>query len=742
MSLLKEAGKLFKNKEFEEAYRLYKQAASLYGEEVVAYNLDKCAEKILLNNESKLVKAEVNGKELTKNNNLDKAFKALGVDNYYIVNLKRRPDRKIKAKNEFKRHGMRPIFINAEDALVSEEALFLYKRYKNRAAGLGAYSHHISNNNQQMTKNIVSIGVFAYILSQKKVILDAINKGYKKICVFDDDIFFTDAAVKQIHDYSKEKNNNWKILLLGASEYFYQSENDFRDAVGKSMVYNAFPGQTCGSFGMVYDESIYSELLTVLSDADGTFDNNILGFFYNKYQGSCHVFNPNICIPSVDESDIREGNRNQETHARRMLWDNSNYSRWKKELRVSVIVTNLETISYVPSFKTLDKLDISLSIYYISKEDGLRPLIAGKSFQEGLMGSKDIQNSFEVLTKSEQISELTKLGLPYSDITIVWPSYQTITEDAIRNFCLSDNLEKEKRVILNTGIKGKKNLTSIIIPSYRPVKQIWPTVKSALHQKNVNFEVIVVNDNPNTINFIEDLNHYVDNDTELKLVNLKIVEHTVNRNASSARNTGLFLSRGEYISFLDDDDIFTPERSFNAQKSLEHTNSSIGATYCGYHGSWNGHLDETRFKEGNLGKEVFALNYGTHYMCTNSVTYKRDTFVGLGGFNESYKRHQDLELSARFFRNNNINSNNNFDVMNRPNPVDSTFNANVKSLLDLKMKFINDFSQEIQEMSSETIDTVIKAHAEDIYKSLNISESEKLLIFNLLKNTLTLKNTD
>jgi hypothetical protein len=56
-----------------------------------------------------------------------------------------------------------------------------------------------------------------------------------------------------------------------------------------------------------------------------------------------------------------------------------------------------------------------------------------------------------------------------------------------------------------------------------------------------------------------------------------------------------------------------------------------------------------RYIEGNLTLEILQLDYKKHYLHTNTATYKREAYVNLNGFDESYRRHQDLEFNLRFF---------------------------------------------------------------------------------------------
>jgi glycosyltransferase involved in cell wall biosynthesis len=96
---------------------------------------------------------------------------------------------------------------------------------------------------------------------------------------------------------------------------------------------------------------------------------------------------------------------------------------------------------------------------------------------------------------------------------------------------------------------------SIIIPCYNCEDLVGICLESALRQTLDArlFEVICVND-CSTDDSIKVINSYLS-----KIKNLKIVEHSINRKQGAARNSGIELSVGQYITFLDADDYLTPD---------------------------------------------------------------------------------------------------------------------------------------------------------------------------------------
>ncbi len=94
-------------------------------------------------------------------------------------------------------------------------------------------------------------------------------------------------------------------------------------------------------------------------------------------------------------------------------------------------------------------------------------------------------------------------------------------------------------------------LVSIVIPTYRRPAQLLQAVRSALAQTYPHIEVIVTSDGP-------------DPEAHALMTALdprvRYVELARNSGPAAARNSGIAHSRGEWITFLDDDDLMLPER--------------------------------------------------------------------------------------------------------------------------------------------------------------------------------------
>lgn len=191
-------------------------------------------------------------------------------------------------------------------------------------------------------------------------------------------------------------------------------------------------------------------------------------------------------------------------------------------------------------------------------------------------------------------------------------------------------------------VETKEDLISIIIPTYGSPDTLEKCVDSVLEQDYINIEVIVVDDNdPNTESrrlTEEKMSPLLNKDSRVQYL-----KHKVNKNGSAARNTGFRQSKGQYICYLDNDDLFL-QGKLTSQIQFLKDNSQYEAVYCGY--LVNGEKYHPKFK-GDLRKELLLMEYDP---VTSSLMFRRGVIEELNGFDEDFNRHQDYELMLRYFK--------------------------------------------------------------------------------------------
>lgn len=189
------------------------------------------------------------------------------------------------------------------------------------------------------------------------------------------------------------------------------------------------------------------------------------------------------------------------------------------------------------------------------------------------------------------------------------------------------------------------HLVSVIIPTYGRPKNLSRAIKSVLAQTYENIEIIVVDDNnPRTDARIEtekEMQQFESNS------NVQYIQHECNKNGSAARNTGWRASKGDYIAFLDDDDEFLPKKVAVQVECMDALDDSWGACYTSYHVLKSG--GETEYsgenRQGNL--YMNALMRTLYIMGGSNLLVRRKVVEEINGFDESFRRNQDLEFLVR-----------------------------------------------------------------------------------------------
>lgn len=232
-------------------------------------------------------------------------------------------------------------------------------------------------------------------------------------------------------------------------------------------------------------------------------------------------------------------------------------------------------------------------------------------------------------------------------------------------------------------------LVSVIIPTYGGSDSLEYAIESVLMQNYDNFEIIVVDDNnPNTEGRKKTdmiMQKYIRNNR------VKYIKHKKNLNGAAARNTGAKASRGEYLALLDDDDVFLQNKLKKQVDYLE-THKEFDAVYC-----WR--FENSRIitsnLEGNLSAELLDLSFTP---CTDALMLRKKSYFDIGGFDETYIRHQDFEFLLRFFKHYKIGVVKDVLLKIVGNDIDNQPRG--QKIVDTKKKFLNTFDTDINEINT------------------------------------------
>ena len=189
-------------------------------------------------------------------------------------------------------------------------------------------------------------------------------------------------------------------------------------------------------------------------------------------------------------------------------------------------------------------------------------------------------------------------------------------------------------------MKNQNPLVSVIIPTFNRKQLVCNAVASVLAQTYRNIECIVVDDH-STDNTLESLTELSKQDSRLRLIS-----HLENRHLSAARNTGIEASFGELIAFLDDDDIWLPEKLEKQVKLLLSTPPEVGFVYCWFDKYRDSKIVGTRRPK--LKGYIFDDLLVSQPLGNGStLLVRREVIDKIGGFDENLKRGIDGDFIRR-----------------------------------------------------------------------------------------------
>lgn len=270
-------------------------------------------------------------------------------------------------------------------------------------------------------------------------------------------------------------------------------------------------------------------------------------------------------------------------------------------------------------------------------------------------------------------------------------------------------------------------LVTIIIPTFKRPKYLIRAITSVFNQTYKNTEIIIVDDNGENTAYQKETETILKSFIEQKKI--KYIVHDKNRNGSAARNTGIQASNGDFITFLDDDDILYPQKIEKQVKFLEN-NNKYGGVYTGFEIILNSKRlkSVTPHKEGNLQYDLLSTNWsiGTG----SNPMFRREVFTNVGLFDITFIRHQDIEFLVRFFRIYTIGVVPEILISRYIDDRDNKVNC--KKLIQVKEKFLATFKEDIGNYEHNKQHIILRAQYADIACHA-MQEKEYKLAFNFYK---------
>lgn len=182
----------------------------------------------------------------------------------------------------------------------------------------------------------------------------------------------------------------------------------------------------------------------------------------------------------------------------------------------------------------------------------------------------------------------------------------------------------------------KHPLVSIVMATYRRQEDLKRAMDSLLSQTYDNLELILVDDNGKKV-WNRRVEALVEMWKQTSGIPIVYIQNEKSLGSAETRNRGIRATSGEYITFLDDDDRYIPEKVEHQLEDMVRTGADYSITDLELYNE-KGVLEERRIRFYLQGlkaptvKELFAFHLMYHMTGTDTLMFRRDYLLKIGGF--------------------------------------------------------------------------------------------------------------
>lgn len=187
---------------------------------------------------------------------------------------------------------------------------------------------------------------------------------------------------------------------------------------------------------------------------------------------------------------------------------------------------------------------------------------------------------------------------------------------------------------------------TVIIPTYkRSVDFLSRAVKSVINQTYSNIEIIVIDDSPSDYEGRDQIKKYMSGITN---DSIRYYQNKKNMGGSLARNKGIEMASGEFISFLDDDDEYMPEKIEKQVKYMLYTGVDLSFSNMIMYNQSGSVVDFREYNDIPAFDNDTLLRYHLmkHMTGTPTFMFKTKKLREIGGF-EDAKMGQEFYLMLK-----------------------------------------------------------------------------------------------
>ena len=175
---------------------------------------------------------------------------------------------------------------------------------------------------------------------------------------------------------------------------------------------------------------------------------------------------------------------------------------------------------------------------------------------------------------------------------------------------------------------------SVIVATYKRENELRLALESLAKQTYSNYEIVVVNDNADSY-WDEKVDNIV-NDFRISHSDVEVIyiKNEVNQGSAKTRNIGIERANGEYITFLDDDDIYLENKITNQVDFMIEKNLDYSITDLFLYNEKDKLIDKRirKYIKGYSKDILFACHLKHNLTGTDSMMFKKVYLNKIGGF--------------------------------------------------------------------------------------------------------------
>ncbi len=181
---------------------------------------------------------------------------------------------------------------------------------------------------------------------------------------------------------------------------------------------------------------------------------------------------------------------------------------------------------------------------------------------------------------------------------------------------------------------------SVIIPVFNRRAMVTEAIASVLAQREVRFELIVINDGST-----DGTGTAVEQALEDSTRPVRVIE-TENRGAAAARNLGADAASAPLLAFLDSDDLWSPEK-LARQLAFMRDHPEFHISQCDELWIRNGRRVNPGLRHRKRSGDIFIDSLRTCLISPSAAIMRADLFRSMDGFDESMAAAEDYDLWLR-----------------------------------------------------------------------------------------------